>query len=53
MYSLVETAKENGINPYDYLVWVLKAAPEMELSQNPELAEQLVPERFLASGTGI
>lgn len=48
MYSLVETAKENGINPYDYLVWVLKAAPEMELSQNPNLAEQLLPERFMA-----
>lgn len=53
MYSLVETAKENAINPYDYLVWVLKAAPEMELSQNSVLAEQLLPERFLASGTGI
>jgi hypothetical protein len=46
MYSLVETAKENGISPYDYLVWVLKAAPEMALSQNPCLTEQLLPEKF-------
>lgn len=46
MYSLVETAKENGINPYDYLVWVLKAAPEMEFSQNPCVADQLMPIRF-------
>ena len=43
MYSLIETAKENGINPYEYLVWVLKAASEMGLAQNPELAEQLLP----------
>lgn len=46
MYSLVETAKENGINPYDYLVWVFKAAPGMELSQSPSLADQLTPTRF-------
>ena len=46
MYSLIETAKESGINPYDYLVWVLKAAPDMELSQNPEMADQLLPIRF-------
>lgn len=26
MYSLIETAKENGIEPYDYIVWLLKAA---------------------------
>jgi len=43
MYSLVETAKENGVNPYDYLVWVLKAAPEMGLSQNSALADRLLP----------
>jgi hypothetical protein len=49
MYSLVETAKENGINPYEYLVWVLKAAPGMELSQNAELAEQLLPTQLLNS----
>lgn len=48
MYSLVETAKENGINPYDYLVWVLKAAPEMEFSKNPDLAAKLLPVEFQA-----
>jgi transposase len=46
MYSLIETAKENGINPYDYLVWVLKSAPEMELSKNLGLIDRLLPQRF-------
>jgi Transposase and inactivated derivatives len=27
LFSLIETAKENGLDPYRYLVWVLKEAP--------------------------
>lgn len=53
MYSLVETAKENGINPYDYLVWLLKAAPEMGISQNPCLVDGLLPVRFLAKDKAV
>jgi len=53
MYSLVETAKENGLNPYDYLAWVLKTAPKLTLIQNPELAAQLLPEKFQALGKGV
>jgi len=33
-------------HPYDYLVWVLKAAPEVEPSHKPELAEQLLLRGF-------
>ena len=29
LYSLVETAKENGLNPYDYLVAVFHKAPNL------------------------
>jgi len=47
MYSLVETAKENGISPYDYLVWVFKTAKDMELSHTPEIVDQLLPAMFL------
>lgn len=47
MYSLIETAKENRINPYDYLVWVLKAAPGLELAANPEGVDLLLPEAYL------
>ena len=28
LFSLIETAKENGIDPYKYLVWVLIEAPK-------------------------
>jgi len=29
LYSIVETAKENGVNPYDYLTAVFRKAPNM------------------------
>lgn len=53
MYSLIETAKESGISPYNYLVWVLKAVPDMDLSQNPELVDLLLPSMFRAADTVI
>ena len=27
IYSLIETAKENGLDPYQYLLWILRNAP--------------------------
>ncbi len=29
-FSLIETAKENGLDPYRYLTWVLKTAPGLK-----------------------
>ena len=29
IYSMIETAKENGLDPYRYLLWVLRNAPAM------------------------
>ena len=29
IYSLIETAKENGLDPYRYLLWVLRNAPQL------------------------
>ena len=44
IYSLIETAKENHLDPYRYLLWVLKNAPT--LSQTDEAwAEKLLPAR--------
>jgi len=40
MYSLIETAKHNGLNPYEYLVKVFEAAP---LLKNPEEWEAILP----------
>ena len=42
IYSLIETAKENGLDPYRYLLWVLENAPRM--AQNDDLwAAHLTP----------
>lgn len=29
IYSLMETAQENGLDPYRYLLWVLRNAPQL------------------------
>ena len=42
IYSLIETAKENNLDPYQYLLWVLQNAPG--LSETDEAwAEKLLP----------
>ena len=42
IYSLIETAKENNLDPYRYLLWILQTAPK--LSPNDEnWAMSLVP----------
>ena len=42
IYSLNETAKENGLDLYRYLLWVLQNAPQ--LSETDEAwAEKLLP----------
>jgi len=42
IYSLIETAKENGLDPYRYLLWVLQNAPQ--LSETDEAwVEKLLP----------
>ena len=32
IYSLIETAKENGLDPYRYLLWILRTAPKLARS---------------------
>lgn len=41
IYSLIETAKENGCDPYRYLCWVMEQAPK--LLQEDRWAEKLLP----------
>ncbi|MDL2294975.1 transposase domain-containing protein [Ruminococcaceae bacterium OttesenSCG-928-D13] len=40
IYSIVETAKENGLDPYNYPWYVLKKAPNMDI-RNPDHLETL------------
>ena len=42
IYSLIETAKENGLDPYQYLLWILRNAPVLSQA-DAAWAEQLTP----------
>ena len=41
-FSLIETAKENGLDPYRYLTWVLQTAPTLDMSDCDQV-EKLMP----------
>lgn len=43
IFSLIETAKEAGLNPYKYLVYLLKTAPQLSL-ENADWAEKILPQ---------
>ncbi len=43
VYSLVETAKANGLNVYKYLQYVLQYMPDADYKNNPEELENLMP----------
>ena len=42
MFSLIQTALENGLNPYNYLTWLLKTAKDADLT-NAEIVQSLLP----------
>ena len=42
IYSIVESAKENGLNPYAYLNHLFEKLPNLE-SRDPEIIDQLMP----------
>ena len=44
-YSLIETAKETGLDSYRYLLWALKEAPKL-FETDREWAKNLTPEHF-------
>ena len=44
IYSLIETAKENGLDPYRYLLWLLQNAPQLS-ETGKAWAEKLLPAR--------
>lgn len=43
LYSLIETAKETGLDPYRYLQWVLERAPKLAQAADEAWAEKLIP----------
>ena len=48
IYSLIETAKENQLDPYRYLLWVLEQAPKLFMSDR-DWAEKLTPDNAPAA----
>lgn len=44
IFSVIETAKENGLNPYAYLTYIFRKTPGMASSGNPQLWECLLPD---------
>jgi transposase len=43
LFSIIETAKANGINPFDYLTQVFKTAPNCDFQNDPAVLECLLP----------
>ena len=43
VYTLVETAKANGINPYKYLEFILARLPGSNVKTNPKVLELMMP----------
>ena len=42
MFSMIQTAIENGLDPYRYLTWLLKTANNADL-KDPNIVESLLP----------
>ena len=42
MFSLIQTAIENGLDPYKYLIWLLKQAKDADLT-NAQVLQRLLP----------
>ncbi|MCL2147571.1 MAG: IS66 family transposase, partial [Synergistaceae bacterium] len=45
MFSIIETAKENGLNPYKYLAYIFKNAPNWDILNNSDMLRKLLPDQ--------
>lgn len=43
VFSIIETAKANGIDPYEYLVYIFKNLPNIDFKSNAESLEDYMP----------
>lgn len=43
MFSIIETAKENGLEPFKYLTYIFKNAPNRDISDDIDCLEKLMP----------
>ena len=43
IYSIIETAKENGVNPFAYLVYIFNNAPNIDIHGDADALDSLLP----------
>jgi transposase len=43
IYSIIETAKENGLSPFAYLTWLFEELPQLTDPKDPEALDKLLP----------
>jgi transposase len=43
VFSIIETAKENGLNPYIYLTYIFRNAPNWDIRNNVNAIQKLLP----------
>lgn len=42
-YSIIETAKENNLNPFEYLRYLFEQLPNVDFQKNPEVLQKYLP----------
>lgn len=43
IYSIIETCKANGLEPYTYLTYLFEKLPNLDFKIHPELLQQVMP----------
>uniref|UniRef100_UPI0003659479 IS66 family transposase n=1 Tax=Effusibacillus pohliae TaxID=232270 RepID=UPI0003659479 len=43
IYSIIETAKENGLNPFQYLTWLFEELPQLADLKDPTALDHFLP----------
>jgi len=43
IFSIIQTARENGLNAYDYLAFIFRKAPNWDIRNNPDISELYLP----------
>lgn len=43
LFSIIQTAKENGLDPYKYLTYIFTNAPNMDIENHPGDIDKLMP----------
>ena len=43
IYSIIETCKANGLEPYTYLTYLFEKLPDMDFKIHPDLLQQVMP----------